>query len=383
MDADGDFVVAWAGPVPTGANAVFVQRYDAAGNRQGGETQVATFDGPGGEPSVTLDDDGDFAVAWAGNGSGDSEGVFTRDFTAAGVPLADPILVNQTVADRQQVAWVSSDADGDFVVSWETEFAADPNAEDVFVRRFARGSAPGPGPGGGGPPGGGSSQVPPVLDDMGLPVLTGADVGVRANAAVVSGVVLLGIPPGLATARHAGRVSQKGVTFVPLTQPRQIPIGSFLDARRGSVRLRTATGSQNGTQTGDFGRGLFQLLQSSRPSARGLTDLVLKGGSFSRTRCRVRRSSSSAVAAQLSRRRIRRLRSNATGRFRTSGRNSSATVRGTVWETTDRCDGTLTKVTRGTVVVRDFRRRKNIVVRAGRRTKGVGGGRGSYFARAR
>ena len=41
---------------------------------------------------------------------------------------------------------------------------------------------------------------------------------------------------------------------------------------------------------GDFGRGLFQLIQSSRPSARGLTELVLKGGSFSRSRCRVRRS---------------------------------------------------------------------------------------------
>ena len=39
----------------------------------------------------------------------------------------------------------------------------------------------------------------------------------------------------------------------------------------------------------------------------------------------------------------------------------------------DRCDGTLTKVQRGTVVVRDFRKKKNIVVKA----------RKSYLARAR
>jgi hypothetical protein len=38
----------------------------------------------------------------------------------------------------------------------------------------------------------------------------------------------------------------------------------------------------------------------------------------------------------------------------------------------DRCDGTLTRVRRGTVVVRDFRRRKSIVVHAGH----------SYLARA-
>jgi hypothetical protein len=35
------------------------------------------------------------------------------------------------------------------------------------------------------------------------------------------------------------------------------------------------------------------------------------------------------------------------------------------------------------VLVRDFRRRRNIVVRAGKVTKGPGGGRGSYLARAR
>ena len=66
------------------------------------------------------------------------------------------------------------------------------------------------------------------------------------------------------------------------------------------------------------------------------------------------------------------MRGNASGRYRTSGRYSAATVRGTIWDTIDRCDGTLTKVTRGTVVVRDFRKRRNITVRAGK----------SYLARA-
>jgi hypothetical protein len=39
--------------------------------------------------------------------------------------------------------------------------------------------------------------------------------------------------------------------------------------------------------------------------------------------------------------------------------------------TEDRCDGTLTKVKRGKVVVRDFARRRNVVLRPG----------GRYFAR--
>ena len=60
------------------------------------------------------------------------------------------------------------------------------------------------------------------------------------------------------------------------------------------------------------------------------------------------------------------------GRFRTRGRNSSATVRGTKWTMTDTCAGTLTAVKQGSVVVRDFTLKKNKTVKAGHH----------YFARA-
>ena len=63
---------------------------------------------------------------------------------------------------------------------------------------------------------------------------------------------------------------------------------------------------------------------------------------------------------------MRRLSGNANGRFRTRGRHSAATVRGTIWVTADRCDGTLTRVKRGRVAVRDLRRRRTVVVRAGK-----------------
>ena len=53
------------------------------------------------------------------------------------------------------------------------------------------------------------------------------------------------------------------------------------------------------------------------------------------------------------------------GSFRTKGRYSAATVRGTQWVTEDRCDGTLTKVKRGKVNVLDFHTRKTITLHAG------------------
>ena len=192
------------------------------------------------------------------------------------------------------------------------------------------------------------------------------------NVAAVRGTVLIGIPAGAAS-RGRAVASQKGVTFVPLEEARQVPVGSFLDTERGTVELVSATGSGSRTQSGKFSSGLFQVLQSRNRSAKGLTELRLKGSSFNR--CRARGGSAAtrgANAAQLSRRTIRRLRANAKGRFRTRGRHSAATVRGTVWITADRCDGTLTTVKRGKVAVRDLRRKRTITLTAGK----------SYLAKA-
>jgi hypothetical protein len=66
------------------------------------------------------------------------------------------------------------------------------------------------------------------------------------------------------------------------------------------------------------------------------------------------------------------LHASAKGKFRTSGRYSAATVRGTKWTIADRCDGTLTRDIVHSVVVTDFVRHKTIVLHAGQ----------SYLARA-
>ena len=69
----------------------------------------------------------------------------------------------------------------------------------------------------------------------------------------------------------------------------------------------------------------------------------------------------------------RRLWGDGSGRFRTKGKHSAATVVGTKWLVEDRCGSTLTRVAKGRVRVRDFAKRKTVVVRAGKK----------YVARAR
>ena len=67
----------------------------------------------------------------------------------------------------------------------------------------------------------------------------------------------------------------------------------------------------------------------------------------------------------LSSKTLQLLKASAKGQFRTKGRYSAATVRGTKWTTADRCDGTRTHVHHGPVAVTDFVRHKTIVLHAG------------------
>jgi hypothetical protein len=71
---------------------------------------------------------------------------------------------------------------------------------------------------------------------------------------------------------------------------------------------------------------------------------------------------------------VRRLWGSSKGKFRTRGQHSAATVRGTRWLTSDRCDGTFTYVAEGgPVSVADFRLRRTIELKEGQ----------SYLARPR
>jgi hypothetical protein len=88
------------------------------------------------------------------------------------------------------------------------------------------------------------------------------------------------------------------------------------------------------------------------------------GGGLSRCASRVPKGGAPRVQAAARR---RSLFGSARGRFRTRGRHSSATVRGTRWLQKDTCAGTVTSVKSGKVVVRDFTKRRTVLVKKGKR----------------
>jgi hypothetical protein len=202
--------------------------------------------------------------------------------------------------------------------------------------------------------------------------------GKTFNVTLVSGLVFIKLPSsGHAADRFSSNALIKGAGFIPLTEARQLPTGSEVDARHGSLKLVTATGRRNKTQNGTFSTGLFKLGQTRTGVNKGLATLTLLEGAFpgapSFSVCKVHgvragAGGPDAQAARLSRQILQTLHAREShGRFRTRGRYSAGTVLGTKWDTVDRCDGTLTVVHRGTVLVHDFHRRKTIKVHAGHR----------------
>jgi hypothetical protein len=154
-------------------------------------------------------------------------------------------------------------------------------------------------------------------------------------------------------------VKQPGGKFVPLTGATEIKVGSIVDTTHGTIKLIAGLGGGK-TNSANFNDGMFKILQSRAKNA--YMTLVLQGGNFGV--CRGRALSAFSVDAKR-KRQVRRLWGNGKGRFTTKGRYSSATVRGTHWLVQDRCDGTLTRVLRGVVKVKDFRQHRTVNVRAG------------------
>lgn len=161
-----------------------------------------------------------------------------------------------------------------------------------------------------------------------------------------------------------GRVLVNGQPFTEGT----VRYGSTVDVTGGTLQM-TAPAVGSVLVNGDGADPAAFVLKKipEKLGRRKVTraELALAGGDFGSC-------SLASLAAGKSNETVRALWAKGSGRFRTKGRYSSATVRGTNWLTSDRCDGTFTQVKQGSVAVRDVRRKKTVVVKAGR----------SYLAKA-
>jgi hypothetical protein len=325
---------------------------------------VATGTAPNGVVAADFNGDGhdDLAVA---NSTSASVSVLLRN--AANTGFADeagsPIAVSAT-----PVGLTTADFDRDGRP--DIAVAANSGAVDILRRNAGGGFTADPAiPGTGSPNGIASGDFDgDGRPDLAVTDLPGSTMSVLLNPAPAATPTptptTTPLPPPVAgktvnAARKAGTIRFRrpgSKKFVTLTADAQIPVGSTIDTRKGTIAITAAQGKGK-TATADFFDGLFKLTQTkgSKPAATlALTEKLS---------C-PRRGKASAAAKK---KKTRRLWGSGHGRFTTKGSYSAATVRGTKWLVQDTCTTTLTKVARGVVSVRDFAKRKTKLVRAGHR----------------
>ncbi len=138
MDANGDYVVAWSkqeSPKSSYIYDVEARVYNAAGQPQTGEITVATVAGVA-KPSVAMDSNGDFVVSWQVlNKSTYLYGVSARRFNLAGAPQGSALTINDGSSDAASgsIPRVAMDSAGDFVIAFQ---GYDSNSHGVFAQRF-------------------------------------------------------------------------------------------------------------------------------------------------------------------------------------------------------------------------------------------------------
>jgi hypothetical protein len=138
MDSNGDFVVAWQSHNQDGSGwGIYAQRYNSSGNPVGGEFRVnSTTHDDQTNPSVAMDPNGDFVVAWQShNQDGNGWGIYAQQYSALGLPAGGEFQVNTFTTGDQTSPSVAMDANGDYVITWQSQ-NEDGNGWGIFGQRY-------------------------------------------------------------------------------------------------------------------------------------------------------------------------------------------------------------------------------------------------------
>jgi hypothetical protein len=356
MDAAGNATAVWHSNSPTQ-----VQRY--AVHPHGGSFG-ASLDAPAGNsaPVVAADDAGHVHAAWALGSTAVDSAVFDPVPPALSAVSANPISL--LIGNATQLDATAADTwSGPVTIHWDF---GDGQSADGTPATHAFSSAGAFSPKATATDAAGNSSTGTtditVAQAQGPPPLPRPIAGKTVNLEPVAGEVLVKVPGSN--------------DFVPLVAPTQVREGSIIDARKGRVRI-TIDNGRGGLDTADFYGGIFKFTQPKvKAGQTWFANLYLYGGRFKGCPSAPKNPKVATLSRKQAKKQssqgksVRHLWGSGEGAFRTVGRFSSATVRGTTWLTDDKCQGTLTKVTAGKVGVRDFVLKKTVLVKRGK----------SYFA---
>ena len=144
MTPNGNFVVVWGSILQDGSvEGIYGQRYDSGGVPIGGEFQVNTYTpDTQKQPTVAIDDNGNFVVTWESFGQdGSGWGIYAQRFDVAGMPQGSEFRVNNTTSGDQFEGKVRMTPTGEFVITWSS-YGQDGSGWGVYAQRYDAAGVP-------------------------------------------------------------------------------------------------------------------------------------------------------------------------------------------------------------------------------------------------
>ncbi len=136
--SNGNFVVTWWSKDQDGSGlGVYGQLFNGNGSNIGSEFQVNSYTTSSQHyPSVASFSNGNFVVTWASNGQdGSDNGVYGQLFTGNASNIGSEFQVNTYSNNSQSVPVVAGFSDGNFVVTWQSS-GQDGSASGVYGQLF-------------------------------------------------------------------------------------------------------------------------------------------------------------------------------------------------------------------------------------------------------
>ena len=139
---NGGYVIAWtSGSYDNGQDGsrdgVYLQRFDANGEKVGIEQQVNTYtDGYQSAPQITALQDGGYVVTWQSSEQDGSEyGIYLQRFSADGEKVGYEQQVNTYTNDYQDCPQIKALQDGGYVVTWQS-YGQDGSGSGIYLQGF-------------------------------------------------------------------------------------------------------------------------------------------------------------------------------------------------------------------------------------------------------
>ena len=144
MASDGSFVVVWQSEGQDGSEwGIYAQRYDATGNPQGSEFRVNTFTTSYQiNPALAVEPDGDFTIAWRSAGQdGSGDGVYAQRYLANGTAVNSEFRINTTTLNSQDEVSLGTDSLGNLVAAWSS-WQQDGSDRGIYAQLYSTDGSP-------------------------------------------------------------------------------------------------------------------------------------------------------------------------------------------------------------------------------------------------